>query len=181
MRVTINHREQAAGATGTKRNYFVDCAVAFSEEEKAIIKARGLNGHNFSIRASTPLPSEVAFAGSGILRAVGLFLIIGAVILGLYSGFAKTSGEGLSVLMLFLGVGLQIYGWIKGRRQDKRIENDEQKITISDLLSKGRFSVHALDPSHAKAIEDEIRSQLSYTKQLIQDSAELKSTQTFEL
>src|SRR3990167_6153266 len=31
MRVTIEHREEAGGVAGQRRDYFVDCAVAFSE------------------------------------------------------------------------------------------------------------------------------------------------------
>ncbi len=128
MRVIIEYREEAAGVSRTKRNYYVDCIVQFSEEERAIIKARHLYDHDFTIDAAEPLPSKTAYVGSGVLRAIGRFLILGAIGLGLYSGFAKTSGEGLSVFMLFLGIGLEIYGWLAGRKQDKRLENYEQRI-----------------------------------------------------
>src|SRR5438132_2151850 len=43
MRVTIEHREHAAGVTGMTRNHYVDCTVEFSEEEKPIVGQRGLS------------------------------------------------------------------------------------------------------------------------------------------
>jgi len=181
MRVTIEHREQSGGITGARRTYFVDCTVQFSEEERAIIKARDLYETGFDIHAANPLPSRVAYVGSGLIRSIGRLLILGGVGLGIYVVFAHTSGGDLGYLMFFAGICLEIYGWWRGRQQDKRIEQPEQTITIRRLLSKPRFTVHAYDPASAKVIEHDIRSNLEGLKQTIQVSAELKPTQSFEL
>ena len=45
MRVTMEHREES-GIVFDEKNYYVDTTVVFSEEERAIIKARGLAGQN---------------------------------------------------------------------------------------------------------------------------------------
>jgi hypothetical protein len=180
MRVTIDHREEATGLSGKGRNYFVDCAVEFSEEEKAIIQARGLFDHGFAMPAAEPMPSQVAYVGSGVIRTIGRLLIVVAVVWGIVLGLSG-QGEGPTAFLLFLGIGLEIYGWIKSRGQDKRIEQPEQAITLRKLMSGSGFTVHALDPAQAKAIDDQIRNELAGLKALIAESAEVRSRQTFEL
>jgi hypothetical protein len=181
MRVTIEHREESAGLTGTKRNRFVDCAVEFSQEELAIIKARGLQDRGFAMPAATPLPTAVTYVGSGVVRSIGRLLIVAGVVYGIVAGLAGWHGDGLSVFMLLIGIGLEVYGWRKSRAQEQRLDSPDQMITLGHLISQGRFTVYAFDPSHAKGIEDDIRSSLAGMKQLLQDAAEIKAKQTFEL
>jgi hypothetical protein len=182
MRVTIEHREEAGGISGQRRSYFVDCIVEFSEEERAIIRARDLYDHNFTMPASTPLPSQAAFVGTGFLRPVGGLMTIAGPIIGIVGGLTKSGGsEGLGSLLFFGGIGLLIYGWRRERRQDNRLEQPEQRITVRQLLSNSRFTVNAIDPAHAKGIEDDIRAELVALKDTIKGSAELQSRQTFEL
>jgi len=180
MHVAIEHREDAGGVTGARRRYFIDCTVRFSEEERAIIKARDLYRHDIVVRPDTLLPSQAASVGTAFMRSGGCLLAIVAVVLGFVSAFTH-SGEGLSYLLLAGGIGLVIYSWRRGRRQDKRLETPEQVIKLSQLLSDPRFTVHAFDPAHAKSVEEEIRAQLVALKGLLTGSAELRSKQTFEL
>ena len=62
MRVTIEHRETTTGMTGNHKDCYIDCQVEFSEEEKAIIKARDLYRQGFTVRTSTPLPTKRALS-----------------------------------------------------------------------------------------------------------------------
>ena len=178
MRVTIEHREEQAGITGAKRNYYVDCTVEFSEEERAIIKARGLQDLNFETRAATPPPTMTGYYGINVTRVIGRFLLLGFLPVGLIMG---PKGEGLSAAMFFGGIGLELYGWLKGRSQDSRLENQDQNIKVRDLLSKGHFSAHAFDPAQANMVDEEIRTNLAAIKDRIQVNAEVRTRQTFEL
>jgi hypothetical protein len=56
MRVVIDHRQLLTGL-GSKISQFVDCTVQFSEEEKAIIKKRGLGDHIIVLDPPTPPPT----------------------------------------------------------------------------------------------------------------------------
>src|SRR5215471_8317022 len=77
MRVTINHRQKTTGLGGTE-SQFVDCTVQFSEEEKAIIKVRGLADHLIVLDNPRPPPSYREYMTAGILLAFSpLFAIIG--------------------------------------------------------------------------------------------------------
>src|SRR6516162_5854368 len=77
MRVTIDHRQQTTGLGGTQ-SQFVDCTVQFSEEERAIIKFRGLTDHLIVLDNPRPPPSYREYMTAGILLAFSpLFAIIG--------------------------------------------------------------------------------------------------------
>ena len=181
MRVTIEHREQASGMTGSTKHYYVDCAIELTEEEKAIIKARDLYDHNFTVGPATPVSSKAAYIGSGSLNSLGRLGVIGGVILGVLSPAIGGASGTLAGWMLFLGAGFWIYSSMVMRRQDKRLENPDRVIKLKDLLNNGRFTVYAASPAHAQAIEEDIRASLTNAKQLITASAELKAKQTFEL
>lgn len=175
MRITIDHREVASGVLSNHKDCYVDCTVNFSEEEQAIIKARDLYREGFSVRTSTPLPKGSSMLGTGLMRAVGPIMIVGGVIWGLAGGGTPTG------LLVFAGIGFVIYGWLRSRKEDRRFESSEQEVTVKQLLGKPTFTVHAWNPAAAKGIEGDIRENLVALKSLIQNSAQLQATQTFEL
>lgn len=181
MRVTIEHREESAGLTGSTKHHYVDSTVEFSEEEKAIIKARDLYNHNFTVGPATPISSEAAFIGSGALNSLGRLGVIGGFVLGLLSPAIGGASGTIAGWCIFLGAIAWIYAAVTMRRQDKRISNPDQVIKLRDLLNSGRFTVYAASPARAQDIDEEIRGALTYAKQLITASAELKAKQTFEL
>lgn len=175
MRVTIDHRQATSGVLGNHRDCYVDCTVTFSEEERAIIKERDLFREGFSVRTSTPLPSQSSVLGTGLMRRLGPFMIVGGFIWGL------AGGGNLAGIVLFAGIGFVVYGWLRSRKQDKRFEQDEQEITVKQLLTKPTFTVHAWNPAAAKGIEEDIRENLVSLKTVIQNSAQIQAKQTFEL
>jgi hypothetical protein len=174
MRVTLEHREEASGLTGGHKDTYVDCTVLFSEEEKAIIQQRDLYGQSFSTDAASKLDSPASFVGSGLLRIIGVVMVIAGVITGI-------AGSSLGGPLFFIGAGIGIWGWLRGRKQDKRIEKPQQTISIKGLLSNPTFTVHAGTAAFAKVVDDEIQDGLKRFKAVIAQSAELKEKQTFEL
>lgn len=174
MRVTLEHREETSGITGNQKDTYIDCTVLFSEEEKAIVRQRNLYDQSFQIDAATKLDSSASFVGSGVLRVVGILMVIAGVIAGI-------AGSSLGGLLFFVGAGIGIWGWLRGRKQDKRVANPQQDISIKTLLNNPKFTVHAGTPAFAKVVDDEIQQGLKRFKLLISQSAELKEKQTFEL
>lgn len=181
MRVTIEHREQATGITGTHKDCYIDCRVDFSEEERAIIKARDLYREGFTVRASTPLPTKTAFFSTKLMRLVGYLMMVGGFIYGMFVEGLGHVNSNYGAPILFIGIGLTIYGWIRAGREDKRFETSEQTITFKQLLSNPTFTVYAWNAGYAKTIEDEIREHLVGLKTLLTSSAELGTKKTFEL
>ena len=180
MRVTIEHREQPSGMLGNHTDCYIDCNVEFSEEERAIIKARDLYSESFTIRTSTPQVTKVRLLGSGLMRIIGRVMWIAGILRGLYEGFGHIPTN-YGGPLLFFGVALEIWAFIRRRDENKRIENPEQEINIKQLLSNPRFTVHTMNAAVSKVFEDEIREDLTGMKTLIQNSADLRTKQTFEL
>jgi hypothetical protein len=181
MRVTIEHRETTTGVLNSHKDCYVDCTVSFSEEESAIVRERDLYGSGFDIRTSTPLPTKTAFFGTSIMRLVGRFMIIGGLFYGFIVEGLAHAQTNFGAPILFIGIGLEIWGWMRTRKEDKRFEQDEQHITIKQLLNSPMFTVHAWNPAAAKGIEQQIRENLAALKTVIKNSAEIRATQTFEL
>lgn len=175
MRVTIEHRETTTGIAGSHKDCYIDCQVDFSEEEKAIIKHRDLYHQGITVRTSTPLPTKGALFGAGLMRPVGVIMMVVGAVWGIAGGGNPTG------LLFFGGLGLAIYGWLHTRKQDQRLESSEQNITIKQLLARPSFTVHAWNPASAKGVEQDIRDELVSIKNLIADSAEVRAKQTFEL
>jgi hypothetical protein len=181
MRVPIEHREVASGALGNRKESYVDCTVHFSEEEQAIIKERDLYRESFSIRTSTPLPSKGSTLGTGLMRGLGPLMIVGGLVYGMFVEGLAHVNTNFGAPVLFIGIGLTVWGFLRSRKEDKRFESAEQEITIKQLLNRPTFTVHAWNPATAKGIEEEIREHLTSLKAVIQNSAEVKAKQTFEL
>jgi hypothetical protein len=116
----------------------------------------------------------VSFVGSGLLRIIGVVMAIAGVIAGI-------AGSSLGGPLFFAGVGIGIWGWLRGRKQDKRVENPQQAISIKSLLGDPKFTVHTGTAASAKVVDDEIQGGLKRFKAVIAQSAELKEKQTFEL
>jgi hypothetical protein len=101
------------------------------------------------------------------------------IVVGFIWGLA---GGGVPTALLFLGgIGFVIYGWLRSRKEDRRLESSEQDITLKQLLGKPTFTVHAWDPAAAKGLDDHIRENLATLKGIIDNAAEIKAKQTFEL
>ena len=83
--------------------------------------------------------------------------------------------------MLFIGIGLTVFGFLRSRKEDKRFEFDKQHITVKQLLDEPSFTVHAWNPAAAKGLDEEIRGHLAALKNVIQNSAQIRVRQTFEL
>lgn len=175
MRVTIEHREATSGVMQNRKESYIDCTVQFSEEERAIVQARDLYREGFIVRTSTPLPSQGSVLGTGLMRGLGPFMIVGGFIWGL------AGGGNLAGVVLFAGIGFIIYGWLRSRKEDKRFESDEQHITVRQLLNDPSFTVHAWNPAAAMQLDEEIRGDLAALKNVIQNSAQIQAKQTFEL
>jgi hypothetical protein len=181
MRVTVERREQTYGLLGNRRNYFADFIVQFSEEERAVIKARGLSDVFFTIRTPNPPRSPQfqfalslagpigLFVGSFALFYAILFLVLGTLIGINYS-------KPLLILSL-VGFGVTFL-WLYERLTAKGIE---QRVPIGTILQNLKFTVWAHDPADLKMIEAEAKDQLRGVKQRIVDSVEMKDREAYEL
>jgi hypothetical protein len=182
MRVTIEHREETAGLTGSTKHYFVDCRVQFTEEEQFIIQARDL--FQLFLKVGYAIPpvtksdvwaTEAAFITSKFAMLVGFPMWSGAGLFG-------ASGWSAIGFLLAFG-GLAVYAYIKlmVRKEAKMIATDGQNITVKDLIAGKTITVYAYGPAELFMIEEDIKRQLLSLKHYLTQSVELRTRETTEL
>src|ERR1700722_2011086 len=140
MRVTIDHRQQMTGLGGTQ-SQFVACTVQFSEEEKAIIRVRGLADPLIVLAPPRPPPSYREYMTAGILLAfspliglIGFWTLVYSILNLIFSGPGSAGGYALlgGVLMLFAPFGWAI-GFLMDRAMNHRFTHPKQFITIREM------------------------------------------------
>jgi hypothetical protein len=186
MRVVIEHRQVVTGL-GSKISQFVDCTVQFSEEEKAIVKKRGLGDHIIVLDPPTPPPAYREYMTAGILQGFApLFAMIGLALIfftvfDTLSGGRNSGSTGLFGVLLFVGspIGWAI-GFLMDRSMDIRFTHPKQHVSIRSMLA-GPFTVFSPDPAYSDLVVDQIRERLTFLKLVISGSAEPRQRQTYEL
>ncbi|HEV2878456.1 MAG TPA: hypothetical protein VGW96_02645 [Candidatus Eremiobacteraceae bacterium] len=171
MQVTINHREESTGLTGRHRNYFVDCDVLFSEEERATIVARAMQQHSFEVTSARPPRSRSHYIGAGFLR--GLSPVVGVV------GIVLAFFSGIGGLLIFLAIVMFVAGFVMDRRPAG--EAKPQHVTLGRLVTNPRLTVYAYDPADAARIDDELRETLANIKNRLIINTEVRAKEPFEL
>jgi hypothetical protein len=179
MRVTIDHRQQTTGLGGSQ-SQFVECLVQFSEEEKAIIRVRGLSDHVVVVDPPSPPPTYREYMTAGILR--GFSPLAGLIGFGLLLSSIFTAGQ-FAVLggLLFFGSPIAwAVGFLMDRSMDIRFKHPKQHVSIRSMLA-GPFTVYAPDPAYSDLVVEQIRERLATLKHIISGSAEMRQKQTYEL
>jgi hypothetical protein len=187
MRVTINHRQRTTGLASTQ-SQFVDCTVQFSEEEKAIIKARGLSDHLIVLDNPRPPPSYREYMTAGILLAfsplfglIGFWTLVYAVINIFSKGWASAVSYALiGGLLIVFSPFAWAMGFLMDRAMSHQFTYPKQFVTIREMLLRP-FSVHSPDPAYSDLIVDQIRERLTVLKAIITGSADMRGRQTYEL
>jgi hypothetical protein len=180
MRVTTEHRQQTTGL-GSSQSQFVDCLVQFSEEEKAIIKVRGLYDHVIVIDPPSPPPTYREYMTAGILLAFSP--LVGIIGFGLFLSSVFTGG-GYAVLggfLFFFGSPIAwATGFLMDRSMDIRFKHPKQHVSIRSMLA-APFTVYSPDPAYSDLVVDQIRERLTILKYTISGSADERQKQTYEL
>jgi hypothetical protein len=192
MRVTIDQYQKTTGL-GSTISQFVTCTVQFSEEERAIIRVRGLADHLIVLDNPRPPPSYREYMTAGILLAfapligfIGFWTLVYAVLSAMYYG-ARGQQDFGTVLYLLIGGGLFIFapfGWAIGflmdRSMNHRFTHPKQFVTIREMLLRP-FTVHSPDPAYSDLIVEQIRERLSVLKAIIIGSADIGEKETYEV
>ncbi len=176
MRVTIEHRDEAAGVIGTKRNYFLDCCVDFSEAEQALIRERGLQKHHVTVDDVLPITPNV----QDVKRSYTLKMAIaaGVSLVGiLWAGIVKGSLQVWGPLMFVSGAGYAVYSLYRYLVPPYA---PMDALRLDFLLKHRRFSIRVGSPTQSKEMEQEVYNSLQSVKEFMEGSVELGSARTVE-
>lgn len=181
MQVTIRHR-QGDGLLPSKKRHYVDCTVLFSEEEKAIIRERGLGQHYVVTDSEIPPPADSMRTLSTVLKALAPFVFLGGCVagIGMTIGGNGRGGDSITGLSFFAALAMFL-GGVAIKRHVRTAEQPQQTITLARLLTNPLFTAHAIDNARAKVLDDEIRETLARLKDGLLDNRDIKQAETFEL
>lgn len=181
MRVTIHHRQED-GLLPNKKLHYVDCTVLFSEEEKAIIEARGLRQHYIVTDSEIPPPSGSQRPFAKLLMVLAPFVFLGGCVagLGMTVGGNSHGGDFVTGTTFFAAVGLLLAG-IALKRHVRIAEQPKQNITLGRLLTNPSFSAYAFDNARAKVLDEELRETLTRLKEGLLINRDIRETETFDL
>jgi hypothetical protein len=178
VRVWLKTR-QVDGLVPSKKHFFVDCTVLFSEEEKAIIHARGLGQHYFQIGSNVPPPATWLRPLAALLKAASPLVFLAGCVAGIGMSIAGR-GDAVMGFTFFAALGM-LLGGIALNRHASVAEKPAQTITLGALINNPRFSVHAVDNATAKAVDLDVRAILEQVKSGLLANAQIEPAEVFEL
>ena len=181
MRVTIKTREEDR-LLPSKKLYFTDCTVFFSEEEKAIVRARGLGQHYFVVGSEVPPPRGLHRLLSIWLRSLAPVVLLGGCVTGLGMTIAGngSGGDGLTGFAFFASLAMYLAGFAMNRHV-RVADQPQQTITLQRLLGNPTFSVYAIDNATTKTVGEELRATLARLKDGLLVNRDIEQAETFEL
>jgi hypothetical protein len=181
VRATITHREEDGLLPSTKRHY-VDCSVLFSEEEKAIIRVRGLSAHYIVVDPEIPPPPARLGTLATLLKALAPLTFLGGCVAGIGVSIAgrNHAADAIAGSCFFAALAMFLGGVALGRHV-RIAEQPRQIVTLARLLSNPKFAVYASDNARAKAVDAELRNTLTRLKEGLLENRDLVATETFEL
>jgi hypothetical protein len=181
VQVTLRHRQED-GLLPNKKLHYLDCTVLFSEEEKAIIEARGLGQHYIVTDSEVPPPSAAHRPLATALKALSPLVFLGGCVSGFGIMVANNGhgGEAVACISFFAALGM-LLGGIALKRHVRVAEQPQQTITLSRMLSNPSFSAYAFDNARAKVLDLELRETLARLKEGLLVNRDIKALETFEL
>jgi hypothetical protein len=174
VRVWLKTR-QVDGLVPSKKHFFVDCTVLFSEEEKAIIHARGLGQHYFQIGSNVPPPATWLRPLAALLKAASPLVFLAGCVAGIGMSIAGR-GDAVIGFTFFAALGM-LLGGIALNRHASVAEKPAQTITLGALINNPSFSVHAVDNATAKAVDLDIRAILEQVKSGLLANAQIEAAE----
>ncbi len=181
MRVTIQHRQED-GLLPNKKLHYVDCTVLFSEEEKAIIRERGLGRHYIVADSEVPPVSRSHRRLGILLQALAPVVLLGGCVAGLGMTVAGNSrgGDSTTGFGLFAALAM-FFGGMALKRYFRIAQQPEQAVTLARLLTNPKFTSYAIDNARGKALDLEVRESLARLKNGLLGNRDIKEAETFQL
>jgi hypothetical protein len=186
MQLTTDYRESLKGVgTGIKEIYLI-CTVQFTNEERAIVQARGIYDTWIEVPPAEKPRSRASNVGVGCMT-IGGVLVGGFGLLMSFAGMVMPDEQGRTLIRFFgflilaAGIGLYVLAKLSDRKAAKYAENPNQTLTIRRLLTQPTFTVHAYTPVQAQEFEEHVRQSVGFLAGTIRASAVAGEKNTYEL
>ena len=177
MRVSIEHREAAGGVLGNEPRYYIDLEVNFSEEELAIIKARGLYERTIDVApgmvGELPIQQSSPYLVPFLYAAPPVFFVLGVIL--------AVMGLEIGHLLILAAPPMWACGWWLDRQGQKLPEEPPTTIPLRQLIDQSPIVIRVADPAAARHVEQVIHEALVAAKQFIFATATLGTRKAFRV
>jgi hypothetical protein len=182
MRLTTEYREKAKGLSGSKEYYLV-CALEFTQEEQTIIQERGLYDYELYLPASSPPPTRGYDFVSMLMRVVGVALVPIGLVVSCAAGLTQSGGplSGLALAAALGGIVLFFVGKNRDNEATKRLEEDFRGYKLRYLMPRVTFQAYAPSITEAQEHEAHIRGALAFLAEKLRASTAVPEKNTYEI
>jgi hypothetical protein len=181
MRLTTEYREKAKGLSGSKEYYLV-CALEFSQEEQTVIQERGLYDYELYLPASSPPPTRGYDFVSMLMRVAGVALVPVGLVAACAGGIGGAPPVSfLGLCGFFGGIVLFFVGKNRDNEATKRLEEDYKGYKLRYLMPRVTFQAYAPSITEAQEHETHIRSALAFLAEKLRASTVVPEKNTYEI
>lgn len=177
MRAFIEHKGHY-GFLGGNPRFILHLDIDFSNEERAIIRARALQDYIFDLSPGFLATTESLHSRNAlaVFEIGGIALFLGGILFAFVAAAASIFGP-LAFLMLFGGPFLFWYAQYAKSREATAFTKE---ITVRYLIEHPSISVRALNPAHATALDENLRKRLASLRHFLAQTHELATLREFE-
>ena len=177
MRASIEHKGHY-GFLGFNPQFILHLDIQFSNEERAIIRARALQDYVFDLSPGFIAGSEGGHSPEALTAFAigGFWLFVGGVLVSFLAAVASGFGV-LALLMLFGGPVLFWYAFVAKRRAEG---GALKEVTVGYLVENSAIAVRAFNPAQASTLDENIRKRLANLKHFLTATHGLAAPRDFE-
>jgi hypothetical protein len=157
MNVTIEQRQKAGGLFWQRDEYYVDCAVEFSDLERKRIDQDPERFLTYVVSAGYDAPSESLHSPRNIKR--GTFFLLFMALLLFASSFPNTSWSGNGDVILLLAAAMG--SWLYGTWFDYEGVPASDEIALGAIVNQPRLVLYARTRELAQQTAADLRERLT--------------------
>ena len=178
MRALVEHRGHY-NVFGFRPKFTLHLQIEFSNEERAIVRARALQNYAFDLSPGFLGSSESRHSPATLatmeVGGLALFIVgfLGIFIAAVFSAFGP-----VAIFCLVAGV---VLFW-RAQSAKRREQNTYVKeLSLGYLLDNPSLTVQTVDPAQAPLLEQNLRLRLAKLKHFLTQTHELVTQRTFEM
>lgn len=157
MNVTIEQRHKDGGLFWHHDEYYVDCAIAFSDLERERIRQNAEKYLTYVISAGYDAPSESLYSPRNIKR--GSFFLLFMALLLFASSLPNPTWSGNRDVMLM--VAAAVGSWLYGTWFDHEGYRASDELRLGAVIDRPRFVLYARTRDLAQRTAADLRERLS--------------------
>ncbi len=157
MNITIEQRQTAGGSFWQRDEYYVDCAVEFSDLERKRIHQEPERFLTYVVSAGHDAPSESLNSPRNIRRGAFFLLFVAILLFASSLPNPSWSGNGHALLLVAAAIG----SWLYGTWFDYEGYRASDELRLGAIMNDPRFVLYARTRALAQQTAADLRERLN--------------------